>query len=260
MADIAPALLSDVRKAFERNVERNLTLRRVNNRIRDGTATTKDAHLFAEELGEDLAQAFRETIKPGVLPDDRMYYNIASRVVEPMMLENFELSQAKASEIQTLVFREAGMGINPVKATYPKGRVSGLIDKITEAQTLEEILRWLDEPLINTTISFYDDWLISNADWQRSTGMEPKIKRELGSAELRASRKRSYFVPCQWCQSLAGQYDYGEQPDDFFRRHESCRCVITLDRPGSNRRAGGWGKMVWQASRAVLDQRKAAGL
>ena len=65
MADIAPALLSDVRKAFERNVERNLTLRRVNNRIRDGTATTKDAHLFAEELGEDIATVFKTLVLRG---------------------------------------------------------------------------------------------------------------------------------------------------------------------------------------------------
>lgn len=262
MADIVPDLLSDVQSVFQRNVEKNLTIRRVNNRIRDGTATTKDAHIYAEELGEDLADAFRATIKPGVLPDDRMYYNIASRVVGPMMEKNFGLSQEKASEIEKLILEEAGMGINPVKAAYPKKRVDGLIDKIAEAETLEDILKWLDEPLVNTTISFYDDWLTSNLDFQRGIGMEPTIKRETEGFAIRTARggKVRYAIPCKWCQGLAGEYEYGSQPSDFFQRHVGCRCSIELDRPNSYTRGGGWGKLVWQASKEILEQRKAAGL
>lgn len=263
MADIVPALLSEVRSAFQRNVEKNRTIQRVNNRIRDGTATTKDAHLYAEEIGEALSEAFRETLKPGVLPDDRMYYNIASRVVIPTMRHNFDLSQAKASEIEKLILENAGFGINPVKALFPKARVDGLIDKISEAETLQDILAWLEEPLVNTTISFYDDWLVSNLDLQRGLGMEPTIRRETEGFAIRTARggKAKYMIPCKWCQGLAGEYEYGEQPADFFRRHEGCRCSITLDSPVSGYvREGGWGKMVWQASQEVLNNRKIAGL
>ena len=43
------------------------------------------------------------------------------------------------------------------------------------------------------------------------------VRKEIGSC-------------CDWCRSLAGTYDYsaGQYPDDIFRRHENCRCIVTV--------------------------------
>lgn len=260
MADVAPQILANVRKAFSKRLEKDKRVERINNRIRDGTSEIVDAHDYAEIIGDALSESFEEVLQPGVLPDDRMYYNIAMKVVEPVLLNNFRLATAKATEIQKVIYLADGLGLNPVGATFPTGRVLGLIDKVSEAQTLPEVVQWLTEPVVNTTISFYDDWTVANADFQKDAGLSPKIRRELGSAELRRSRKRTYLVPCEWCQGLAGEYDYGDTPDDFFRRHEGCRCKITLERPGSYVRAGGWGKNVWQPDAATLERRRVAGL
>ena len=260
MADVSPQILADVRKAFTRRIKADKRLERINNRIRDGTATISDAHDYAEIIGDALSDSFAEVLQPGVLPDDRMYYNIAKKVIEPTMRDNFKLATEKAAEIQKIVYLADGFGINPVEAVYPEARVRGLVDKVSEADTLAKVIDWLSDPVVNTTISFYDDWTIANADFQKGLGLKPKIRRELGSAELRRSRKRSYFIPCEWCQNLAGEYDYGDTPDDFFRRHEGCRCKITLERPGSYVRAGGWGRAIWQPDAATLEMRKVAGL
>ena len=40
----------------------------------------------------------------------------------------------------------------------------------------------------------------------------------------------SFCWCCDWCRSLAGTYDYsaGQYPDDIFRRHQNCRCIVTV--------------------------------
>ncbi|MCF0230660.1 MAG: hypothetical protein HUJ76_13325, partial [Parasporobacterium sp.] len=33
---------------------------------------------------------------------------------------------------------------------------------------------------------------------------------------------------CDWCSSLAGIYEYGTEPKDVYKRHDSCRCTVTF--------------------------------
>lgn len=257
-SDIVPELLSDVQNTFEENVNNDTRLIRIANRIRDGTATLDDAHYYAEYLGENLSDAFNVVLQPGVLPDDRMYYNIANRTVDPLMRNNFRLINKNATDIQKHLYELEGLGINPLQGEFPVERVAGLIDKITESETLMDVLKWLAEPLINTSISFYDDWMRENVDFQEKAGMRPKIVRKLGSHEVRTSKKRKYSVPCSWCQNLAGEYDYSTAPAEVYQRHESCRCIVTFHDSGKVQDV--WSKKVWQASGDTLNARARAGL
>lgn len=31
---------------------------------------------------------------------------------------------------------------------------------------------------------------------------------------------------CEWCQQLVGVYVYGEEPQDVYRRHDNCTCIV----------------------------------
>jgi len=33
---------------------------------------------------------------------------------------------------------------------------------------------------------------------------------------------------CEWCQKLAGIYEYGKHPKDIFKRHDNCTCLVTF--------------------------------
>lgn len=71
-------------------------------------------------------------------------------------------------------------------------------------------------PIEHIVKSFYDDFVELNVRARADAGMKEMVIREaLGGC-------------CDWCQKLAGIYEYGKQPKDFFKRHDNCTCVVTF--------------------------------
>ena len=70
--------------------------------------------------------------------------------------------------------------------------------------------------IANISQSFYDKYVEVNARFRARSGVKTVIvRRELGKC-------------CDWCSQLAGIYNYGEAPDDIYRRHDNCRCMVTV--------------------------------
>ena len=77
---------------------------------------------------------------------------------------------------------------------------------------------FLRATLENISRGMHDDFVESSCRSMRKAGAKAVIvRKEIGSC-------------CDWCRSLAGTYDYsaGQYPDDIFRRHENCRCIVTV--------------------------------
>lgn len=261
--DIAPALLERIKADFERRVAENSTIKAVANRIRDGTSTLADAHKYAERLGEILSDALIANLTEDALPDGRLYWNIADRTIRPMLENNHALTNATAAEIQAVVDKAANVGLSAIQAKLPEDRIKGLIEKAVEAKTFEDMIEWLGEPVVNCSASFFDDFVQTNARARNRAGMAVTIERRLGSSELRSIRRGKtsvkYQVPCQWCQSMSGEFPYNNLPDDIFRRHEFCRCVVTYK--NGKKRQDVWGKKEWWAEDpADLKARKTYGI
>ena len=226
--DIVPALLEQIEEAFSAAADADVRLLRITNRIRDGTAVMEDIHALSVILGETLSGVLLELFTPEAMPGGVYYWNIVERVLGGMLGRNYELINAAAEKIQRIVDAAAGIGLNPVKPAFPKNRARGLYEKIVQSPTNPAL--WLGEPIVNITESFSDDFMDANAKASAAAGLEARIIRKLGSFEVRRSKKREYEIPCEWCQSLAGEYVYGEQPDEVWQRHEFCRCSVTYRR------------------------------
>lgn len=103
---------------------------------------------------------------------------------------------------------------------------------------LKEIERYLDEPIKNITQAYYDDFVKDNALNSAKVGLKTiVIRREVGSC-------------CDWCRSLAGEYVYGEQPADFFRRHDYCKCMV-LFKNEKGRFVDVWSKKEFESEKAA---------
>ena len=238
MKDIVPDLNDGITTTFQSLMSRDKTIARINHRIRDGTATMVDGHKYAERAGMNLSRAFQTHITTETLPDGKMYFNIANRTVRPALQRNYDLINETAREIQLIEDEAAGIGLDAVMAEFPDGRIEGLINQMVDD---EDPLKWLTEPIINTSESFMDDYIKENAKVRQKAGLSATITRiaERGS--------------CKWCSALAGSWEYGDEPPDIYRRHEFCRCAVTYN---SGRKAQSvWTKAQWQSSQEELDAR-----
>lgn len=242
--DVVPELLSEIETAFKSHNLSDRTLARVSKRIRDGTATQIDGHAYAERLGKNASKALQDVLTEDNLPDGKLYYNIATRTVIPTLETNQALINDAAAEILKTEDVKSKLHLNAIKPKFPAERINGLIDKMTaEGIELEQALAWIREPIVNNSEAFFDDFVRENAKFRADAGLKTTISRV---AESKA---------CDWCQDLAGTYEYGYTPDEIYARHEFCRCVVTVTSRRSNTSQNVWSKREWQASKEEIERR-----
>lgn len=228
-ADIVPALLADVQTRFNSLVGINPTLQHIATRIEKGTASMADIHRYSEEVGKALAKSYGSVLKAGVLPNDTMYYNIATRLLDDGLRRNHALVSEIARRIQSIVDEADGLGIGAVMPDYPAERIAGLAAKTADLK-IDEAVKWFGEPVINNSEAFSDDYMRANARARAEMGLKTTITRVVRS------------TACEWCAAMAGTYEYGREPPDVYRRHESCRCDVTYRSSRSRVQQNVWTK------------------
>lgn len=227
--DIVPSLLESIQRSFFEKLERNKQIKRVKKLIIDGDATYEEAQIYAVELGKILSESYEEHITVEVLPDGRMYFNIADRILSPTLKNNYTMTVEVTAEIQEQLNHKAGFRLKAVEPKVDVDRIEGIVNRISREVNFEDIAWILKEPIINFTQSAVDETLKQNVDFQGRSGVKAKIIRTAYGAD-----------PCDWCLSLEGTYEYPNVPQDVYRRHENCRCGVEYHVDG--RRQNVWTK------------------
>lgn len=245
MVDVAPGLLEAVKNEFARLLvegsARNKRIGALVEAMEAGEAAYKEANEYSALIGETLAEAFENTISADVLPDGKFYYNIAQKVLPDPLKENHTLVSAFNESVQNALNQKAGIGIAAKVPAFDISRVEGLIDFVSKADNYSDIETMFLQSIINLSQYYTDESVKDNADFQWQAGLRPKIIRTMESGATRyytprGSKKRyAYHVPCEWCQGLAGAYDYPLKTNDIYRRHRDCRCTVEYY-PGDGRR------------------------
>lgn len=227
--DITPGLLKKIQKDFAERVSKSEKMKNAIAILDSKKATYADANVVAVEAGEILARVLSENITSEILPDGKMYYNIAGRVLNKMLGKNYTLVSSFTSEVQEILNKAAKIGLKTQVPELNQDRIDGFINRISSTENFDDVKWLLDDPVVNFSQSIVDDFIEKNASFQAKTGLKPQLIR------------RAESKPCAWCQSLAGVYDYANAPEDIYRRHERCRCTVEYD-PRSGRRQDVWSK------------------
>jgi len=228
--DIAPALLEKLRNAFNEKFNQNKKIKDLYQVIQEGKATYREVNELSIEVGDILAKVFQENLSSDILPDGRMYYNIAKKTVEPMMVNNYNIVIDNGVIVQELLNQKAGMRIKAQVPALNQSRIDGIIDRLDAEEVFDDIKWILDEPVTNFTQAVVDDLVKVNVEFHYNLGLRPKIVRKAAPG------------CCKWCDALEGEYEYPDDvPDDVYRRHRFCRCTVEYN-PGDGRRQNVWTK------------------
>lgn len=212
--DITPGLLKKIQDDFQKNFDKSAVISDLYKKVRDGTATYREVNEFAIEIGDILSNVFSQNLSSEVLPDGRMYFNIAERILEPTLTNNYELITGVARQVQTNINKKAGIGIKAQTPKLNKDRIRGLVNRISSSEKYDDVAWILDEPVRVFSQSVVDDAIQANAVFQYNAGLSPKITRT------------STGKCCEWCNAIVGVYDYPNIPKDVYRRHDFCRCTV----------------------------------
>lgn len=227
--DIVPGIYNEIEKSFDLKTKESNIIKNKLKALKNKKANYKDANEFAVEIGNILSDTFQDKIKTGDLPDGKMYYNIAKRLIEPNMVKNHNLVSEYSKEVQSILNKKANISIKAQKADLNQDRIDKLIDKITGYDSYEDGKWLLKEPVINFTQAVVDETIKKNANLHYKSGLNPKIiRKEHGNC-------------CDWCKEIVGTYSYPDVPEDIYRRHRHCRCTVDYY-PGDGKKQDVWSK------------------
>mgnify|MGYP000857912384 FL=1 len=241
--DVLPKLLQEVKKEFELSYGESEIIRNAFATLEAKKATYKTANEFAIEIGEILSKALGASISADKLPNGKMYYNIAQRLLTDVLGRNHELVSGYASDVQKNLNDKAKIGLKVQVPELNQDRIAGIVNRFASEDNFEDVSWLLGEPIVNFTQSIIDDSIRKNAEFHAKTGLVPTISRQ------------STGRCCKWCDSLVGNYIYGEEPANFYRRHQHCTCVIDYH-PKNGKRQNSWTKKFSKDSSNELEIRK----
>lgn len=214
MDDIVPGLLETIQSQFDEKTYNSTKLKKALKRLSDKKANYIDVNDFAIEIGEILADVLGANITTEILPDGKMYFNIADRILNPTMQKNFDLVSGYAGDVQTELNQAAGINLKAQSPVINQDRIDGIINRVSSEADFEAIKWILQEPIVNFTQSVVDDAIKANVEFHAKAGLQPTITRTVrGKA-------------CDWCKNLAGTYPYHEEPKSVYQRHDRCRCTV----------------------------------
>ena len=231
--DIAPELYERIQKLFQNRYEKaklfGSPISEIRAKLDAGTATFRDADLYAAEVGNMLSESMIEVLQLDQMPNGRLYYNIAQRTIGSSLEDTYGLVSSVAAEVQEELNAASGIGIKAVTPKVNSDRIHGLVEKATEAADQAALNNVLQSPVENLMMSAVDETVKTNAQLQAKAGLQPIIKRT------------STGHCCDWCSALVGTYKYPDDvPDEIYHRHKNCRC--TVEYIGAGKRQDVWSK------------------
>ena len=221
--DIVPSLLKKIKSEFEGARLDSEVLKDLLSKLHHSKASYLDANQYAIEIGEILSKALGASLTNETLPDGKMYYNIAQRVLTDVLGRNYGLVSDYAEQVQKNLNSEAKIGLAAQVPELNQDRIDGLVNRLASEESFDDVKWLLDDPIVNFSQSIVDDSIRKNAEFHHKVGLSPKIVR------------RVVGHPCKWCKSLEGSYNYPEVPKDIYRRHGNCRCTVDYH-PGNGKK------------------------
>ena len=250
MSDITPGLYAVINADFTDSVANDTNLAAILADIDAGKATHAATYRLASIIGKHASSALQAHIVTDDLPDGRLYFNIAEGTVGPVLRRSHSLVTGAGQQVQRALNQRARIGINPIIPTLDENRLRDLLYKLGAAESFDNVAWLLGAPIQNFVESVADDMVRENVEFHARAGLGPKIRRVAAPG------------CCEWCDALAGTYDYDSAPADVYRRHERCTCNVEYDPSDST----GMVQNVWSKrwhdpnAAALIDYRSTVGL
>lgn len=230
--DVLPDILQEVQDRFERDFGKSEIVRNAFETLKAKKATYKTANEFAIEVGEILSKALGASLIADKLPDGKMYYNIAQRLLSDVLGRNYEIISGYTRDVQKKLNTDAKISLKVQVPELNQDRIAGIVNRLASEEKFEDVSWLFGEPIVNFSQSIIDDSIQKNAEFHYKSGLQPEIVR------------KSFFHCCDWCQEVQGSYKYPRVPRNVYRRHQHCRCTVDYD-PKSGKVKDIWSK-IWR--------------
>lgn len=193
-------------------------------KMKAGTADFEDMQRYSLRTAEIRAEVLKENLSSaGTGRNEEACIQI--------LREQHEDVFQKESAVQKALDEKQNIHIEPKKPKFPAERVRKAAHSLEDKTVSEEVIqRRAENAIANIANSFHDDYIKENAEFRQNAGLKCHVTR-IGAFEC-----------CAWCAEVAGRYEVGKEPADFWRRHDRCSCRMDYENQKVRQRLSGTGK------------------
>lgn len=201
----------ELRKQLDERIRGDKQLRKIAEKIANKTADFKDTAKYSEIVSNYIGAVLQENIGEITSPLAKEY------VCKELLRDQHSTINELFESVQVSIDEQNGIHIKTQKPRFPEERVDKVAHALEDPTVpLKTIKRRANAPVANVSKSFHDDCVKKNAQFRHDAGLKCYI--------IRIGTKC-----CEWCSDVAGKYEFGDQPDGIFRRHDNCDCTIIYD-------------------------------
>ena len=138
MKDIVPELLKSILGNFRTRVERDTAMQGIL-LGHDKKSTIAEVSRLAERVGEHAYLSLKENLTEKNLPEDTLYWNIAKRVIVPLMKDVQRTCLDMAEAAQRSQDKKSGIGIKSIRPPFNEERIDSVLNKIVFISQMPEV-------------------------------------------------------------------------------------------------------------------------
>lgn len=190
-------------------------------KMKAGTADFEDMQRYSLRTAEIRAEVLKENLSPAGTGQNE-------EACIQLLKDQHEDVFQKESAVQKVLDEKQNIHIAAKKPKFHAERVRkaahSLEDKTVPFETIQ---RRAENAVANIANSFHDDYIKENAKFRQNAGLKCHVTR-IGAFEC-----------CTWCAEVAGSYEVGKEPADFWRRHDHCSCRMDYENQKVHQRLRG---------------------
>lgn len=133
MKDIGLELQKSIETAFNERLAIDVVIKAIKLKVTNGKATQRDATMLCKRLGDVASKVLIENINPEMMPNDKMYWNIAEKAIKPLMIQIHGIVNKVAAEVVEAERKTNGIHIKPIEPVFPEERIESLINNFVNA-------------------------------------------------------------------------------------------------------------------------------
>nr|MCR5016240.1 hypothetical protein [Ruminococcus sp.] len=200
-----------LRAELDERIRGDKQLQKIAEKIANKTADFNDTAKYSEIVSNYIGAVLQENVGEITSPLAKEY------VCKELLKDQHSAINELFESVQVSIDEQNGIHIKTQKPKFPEERVDKVAHALEDPTVpLKTIKRRANAPVANVSKSFHDDCVKKNAQFRHDAGLKCYIVR-IGTK------------CCEWCSEVAGKYEFGDQPDGIFRRHDNCDCTIIYD-------------------------------
>lgn len=212
--DVSIALLSDIDRVFKTEMLKSTKARTIAKDLYTDKITYHSAYQYAKEIGNARAKAFKLVLNSDVLPDGKMYFNIAEKIIKGTLPNDHNAIAEISGSAQSNINKRAKIGLKTQVPKVDDDRLMGFINRLSSEELFDDVAWILEDPVKEFCSAVVDSTIKKNAEFHNTIGLKATLERSSNGG------------CCKYCDDLAGVYNYPNVPDGIFSRHDNCKCTI----------------------------------